>query len=306
MDLSVVVPTLNGREQLEGALDALSTHAPGAEVVVVNGPSADGSSGMVREHGAADLLLELSERNLNTARNAGIASATGEVLAFVSQDSQIEDGWLETIQSRIESGADVLTGPVHRRVTGGVTTEELESTAIGSRTVRYFDGGNVVFDRAVLDALDGFDQYLHTGGARDAAHRIAGAGFTVDWSPEMVVFREEADDVFHRVGTDDMATILGLKYRSLAYRLTKNYGVRVSSLWNALRHPIGEALDEAWNVLRGETEATEWLATGRSVTANIAMGGQDGLAARAADGPPRRNPHGVSAQPIRPVHSASL
>lgn len=306
MDLSVVVPTLNGREQLEGALDALSEHAPGVEVVVVNGPSADGTSGMVRQHDAPDHLLELSERNLNTARNAGIASATGDVIAFVSQDSQIEAEWVETIESRIDEGADVVTGPVHRRVTGGVTTEGPEASSIGSRTVRYFDGGNVAVDRPVIEALDGFDQYLHTGGARDAAHRVAGLGFSVAWAPEMVVLREEDDDVFHRVGTGDMATILGLKYRSLAYRLTKNYGLRGSAVWVGLRHPISEAVEEAWNVLGGDTEASEWLATGRSVIANLLMGIQDGLSARAADSAPRRNPHGVSAQPIRPVNSASL
>jgi glycosyltransferase involved in cell wall biosynthesis len=301
MHLSVVVPTLNACDRLEASLDALAEHAPDAEVVVVNGPSSDGTSGMVRDHPATDALLELSERNLNTARNAGIAAASGEVVALVGQDSRIEADWVDAVEDAIETGADVVTGPVHRRVNGGVTTEAPETRSLGSRTVDYFDGGNVAFQADVLETLDGFDQYLHTGGARDAAHRLAGIDATVTWDSSMVVLREEADDVIHRIGDDDMRTILGLKYRSLGYRLAKNYGVTTSSVFRSIRHPFVEAVEEGWNVIRGETKASEWIATGRAVATNLGMGFQDGLAARSDDQTPRRNPNGVSAQTQRPI-----
>ena len=83
MDLSVVVPTLNGRDRLATSLDSLATHAPDAEVVVVNGPSADGTTGMVRDRDDVDVLVELSARTLNVARNAGIQAATGDAVAFL-------------------------------------------------------------------------------------------------------------------------------------------------------------------------------------------------------------------------------
>ncbi|NIS29964.1 MAG: glycosyltransferase, partial [Actinobacteria bacterium] len=44
MDLSVVVPTLNAEEALADCLDALADAAPDAERIVVDGPSADGTS----------------------------------------------------------------------------------------------------------------------------------------------------------------------------------------------------------------------------------------------------------------------
>lgn len=306
MHLSVVVPTLNARDRLAASLDALADHAPDAEVVVVNGPSSDGTSGMVRDHPGPDLLLELSERNLNAARNAGIAAASGDVLAFVGQDSRIQPGWAETVRETIEDGAAVVTGPIHRRVNGGVTTESPETKSMGSRTVRYFDGGNVAISRATIEALDGFDQYLHTGGARDAAHRLAGMEITVEWAADMVVMREETDDVLHRVGEDDTITVLGLKYRSLGYRLGKNYGLSGPSLSSALRHPIREAIESAWTVIRGEMAPTEWVAAGRSVVTNLAKGAQEGLRARITDRSPTRNPNGVSTQSNRPVATYSL
>lgn len=306
MDLSVVVPTLNARDRLSASLDALAERAPDAEVVVVNGPSSDGTSGMVRNHSAPDVLLELSERNLNTARNAGIAAATGDVIAFVSHDSQIGEEWVDVLEDAIADGADVVTGPVHRRVDGGHTTEALETNSIGARTVRYFDGGNVAFPRKTIEALDGFDQYLHTGAARDAAHRLAGLDALVAWAPEMVVMREETDDIVHRIGEDDMATILGLKYRSLAYRLAKNYGFGPAFVRSVFPDPFAEALAEGWKVVRGETPLSQWVGTGSTVSRNLFSGTKDGLTARLHDRSPTRNPNGVSAQSQRPVARYSL
>lgn len=301
MELSVVVPTLNARDRLAGALDDLGAHAPDAEVIVVNGPSADGTSGMVREHATPDILLELSERNLNASRNAGIAVASGDVIAFVGQDSRIREDWLPAVHDALEAGAKLVTGPVHRRVAGGVTTESLERTTIANREVSYFDGGNVAFRREVLDALDGFDEYLHTGAARDVAHRLAAMGRDVTWQPDMTVLREETDDVKHRVGADESATAWGLKYRSLTYRLTKNYGLRVTVGTSTLRHAIGDAASVALDVARGEEVPSAWLGNGRAVVTNAVTGAQDGLTARVADRSPRRNPNGVSSRMNRAV-----
>ena len=53
----------------------------------------------------------------------------------------------------------------------------------------YFDGFNVAFSRAALDALDGLDEYLETGGARDLDHRLAANDYDVVWPNGMAVRR---------------------------------------------------------------------------------------------------------------------
>jgi len=58
MQLSVVVPTLNGREELRVSPTRSPRRVPDAEVVVVNGPSADGTTGMVRDRPDVDVLVE--------------------------------------------------------------------------------------------------------------------------------------------------------------------------------------------------------------------------------------------------------
>ncbi|OTE98897.1 glycosyltransferase, partial [Halorubrum sp. SD612] len=111
MDLSVVVPTLNGRDRLAACLDALAADAPDAEVIVVNGPSADGTTGMVRDRDDVDVLVEISDRTVNVARNAGIEVATGDAVALVDYDNRIEPGWRDAVADGLDA-APVVSGPV--------------------------------------------------------------------------------------------------------------------------------------------------------------------------------------------------
>lgn len=300
METAVIVPTLNSRNQLAGCLDALGANAADLEVVVVNGPSTDGTSGLVRSHTAVDQLVEVAERNLNCARNAGIRATDAEAVCFVGQDSEVEEDWAETVQERLTNGAPVVTGPVHRPVTGGVTTETVEEETICGRTVRYFDGGNVGFRRSVLDEIDGFDEYLDTGAARDAAHRLTGLGHEIVWDPEVAVVRTGGDDVEDRTARGE-ADAMGLKYRSMSYRAVKNYGIRPAILADLARHMGRGGLENLRAVFSGDVTPTEWLGDGKRVFENILIGIRDGRDARRRDNTPRRNPNGLSTRDDRAV-----
>lgn len=294
MNLSVVVPTLNGRDQLAASLDSLAAHAPDAEVIVVNGPSADGTTGMVRERDDVDVLVEISARTINVARNAGIEVASGDAVAFLGQDLVVEESWFDALCSGLET-AHVATGPTHQTLQGGMTTDEPEERDIAKRHVTYFNGRNVAFRRRTLQDLDGFDEYLETGGARDAAHRLGGLGADVEWLPEMCVRREyEADGGIERRDW-------GWKYRALAYRLVKNYGLRPTVVRRTLAHAVDDAASAARDVLSGDGTPTGWLGNGRDVVGGISTGISDGMVARARDRSKSRNPHGLSTRADRAV-----
>ncbi|WP_224269917.1 glycosyltransferase family 2 protein [Haloprofundus salinisoli] len=296
MELSVVVPTLNSRDQLAASLDALAAAAPDAEVVVVNGPSADGTTGMVRDRDDVDVLVEVSARTLNVARNAGIEVASGDAIAFVGHDLLVEETWRDAVLDGL-ADAEAVTGPTHRTLRAGMTTETPEQRRIHDREVTYFSGGNVAFRAETLSKLDGFDEYLETGGARDAAHRLAGFGGSVSWHPKACVRREyetEADG-----GTDRRDYYW--KYRALAYRLVKNYGLRPTTVRRTLSHASSDAYAAARDVGSGEATPTRWVGNGRDVVVGISMGTSDGLVARARDRSATRNPHGVSKRADRAV-----
>ena len=294
MDLSVVVPTLNARDRLAATLDVVAERAPGAEVVVVNGPSADGTTGMVRDRDDVDVLVEVSDRTLNVSRNAGVRAASGDAIALLRHDLAVEDSWASAIETGLER-APVVTGPVHETLPAGMTTTTPERREIRGRAVSYFNGGNVAFRAGTLDRLDGFDEYLETGGARDAAHRLAGLGDDVEWHADMCVRTEyEADG-----GVTDRD--YGWKYRALAYRLAKNYGVHPTVVRRIGGHAGADAVSAARDVLAGDATPTNWFGTGRDVVGGIATGYSDGLVARARDRSSARNPHGCSKRADRAV-----
>ena len=335
MDLSVVVPTLNGRDRLGACLDSLAAHAPDAEVVVVNGPSADGTTGMVRDRDDVDVLVEISDRTVSVARNAGVEVATGDAVALVDYDNRIGPGWREAVAAGLDE-APVASGPVTpiprdettdeseaargadgdgRTGAGEVDSGEAERddgedaaaaepseperSRISGRDVTYFEGGNAAFRGAAVRDLDGFDEYLRVGGARDAAHRLARMDCEVTWRPEMAARKELPTPTAADGGRS--AHEWGWKYRALAYRLTKNYGVRPSVLLRSGAHALGDAFDAAGDVVRGESTPSRWAATGRDVLLGLTGGTSDGLVARRKDRSPARNPNGISTRADRAV-----
>lgn len=316
MDLTVVVPTLNGRDRLGACLDALSAHAPDAEVVVANGPSADGTTGMVRDRDDVDVLVEISDRTVNVARNAGIEVATGDAIALVDYDNRIGESWRDAVIDGL-AAADVVTGPVTQidspsadeteaddRTEAGDPTEaddpnRPERRTISGRDVTYFQGGNVVFRHETLRDLDGFDEYLHTGGARDTAHRLARMSHDVEWHSDLAVKKELPAPT--AVDGGRTAHEWGWKYRALAYRLLKNYGIRPTVVARTGSHALKDAAGAAKEVIRGESTPSRWFATGRDVIVGLIGGSSDGLVARSRDRSPARNPNGISKRADRAV-----
>ncbi|RJT06749.1 glycosyltransferase family 2 protein [Halococcus sp. IIIV-5B] len=324
MQLSVVVPTLNARRRLVACLDALAAVAPESEVVVVNGPSADGTTGIVREREDVDVLVEVADRNVNVMRNAGIEHADGDRIAFVGQGRTVAAGWLaaladgftgDHVHPRNHTFAEGYSLP-ERSSIGAVTGPTLptegpapETRAIAGREVTYFDGFNVAFSCEALDGLDGFDEYLETGGSRDLAHRLAAAGYDVAWRDGMAVRRgvkapqrgDPGTPVPHALSDGGQAERDWYwKYRALAYRLVKNYGLRPTTARRLLSHAGSDAAAELRDIVSGEATPSGWAATGRDVITGTARGQAGGVLARWRDRG-RRNPRGVSSRSDRAV-----
>lgn len=90
--VSVTIPVFNGARYLADAIESVRTqHGPTLEVLVVDDGSTDGSAEIVSR--LADprcRLLRQGRQGAAAARNAGVAEATGDLLAFLDAD----DCWL--------------------------------------------------------------------------------------------------------------------------------------------------------------------------------------------------------------------
>lgn len=293
MKLSVVVTTLNDREPLLSCLDALADHTPEtAEIIVVNGPSSDGTTGAVRDRDDVDVLVEISERNQNVSRNAGLEFVTRDTVTFLDARSVIVPDWYDALETAFSTGADVVTGPL--KGTDDPTVDAKSPRQICGRSVSFFHGENVTLHRSILDTLDGFDEYLRTGGARDCAHRVATLDVDVTWSGDVAVERVAGDD-------DSTDRDWGECYRSLSYRFAKNYGLRPTVIARTIGSAVRDGFAGACSVARRDRMVTSWFGEGTTVLTNAAIGFRDGIWARYSDRSESRNPNGLSSRHDRAV-----
>lgn len=176
---SVVINTYNRVDSLRATLDALRQQTfTDFEVVVVDGPSDDGTSDLLSGRSDAVRVVRFEERNLSKSRNLGIDAAAGEVVAFIDDDAIPEPRWLEDLASAFEDPEIGGAGGVTLDNTG-VRTQYRYSlcdrmgrtdfgaqppfdakTTPGANPFLYLQGTNCSFRRDALAAVDGFDEEI--------------------------------------------------------------------------------------------------------------------------------------------------
>src|SRR4051812_16744871 len=86
--VSVVISTLNRAALLPKALQSLKyQNYTNFEVIVVNGPSTDGTEEVLDRFRTDIVVRRLDEANLSRSRNLGIQASSGELILFLDDDA---------------------------------------------------------------------------------------------------------------------------------------------------------------------------------------------------------------------------
>jgi GT2 family glycosyltransferase/SAM-dependent methyltransferase/tetratricopeptide (TPR) repeat protein len=109
-DCSIIIPVCNKIELTRQCLQALAetTSGPSYEVIVVDNGSNDGTPEWLQTLGG-DVLIIRNDENLGFAKacNQGAASASGEFLVFLNNDTVPLNGWLEALVEEVRNHRDV-------------------------------------------------------------------------------------------------------------------------------------------------------------------------------------------------------
>jgi GT2 family glycosyltransferase len=170
--VSIVIPSRDRPAYLEVALASVAPQAAraGAEVIVVDDGELARNAELAERFGARYVALG-RPRGLNAARNAGVAAAAGELLAFIDDDVEVHDGWLDALieAARSQPQVGVFTGPIiarlegpgtHRRVCGR-EGPPITHTDLGAadRDVKRAWGANMAIRASAIEAVGPFDPH---------------------------------------------------------------------------------------------------------------------------------------------------
>jgi len=194
--VSVVVPVRDGAARIDRCLRALLAQShphDRLELIVVDNGSVDETRARVRSH-PVTLLVENGIASPYAARNAGIARASGEILAFTDADCAPAKDWIERgLAALDEQAADLVGGRVRFVCSRPPRAAELvdairnldHERSIPERGVA--KTANLFVHRRVFDALGAFDGERRSGGDVAFTTRASGAGFTLVYAPDAVV-----------------------------------------------------------------------------------------------------------------------
>jgi glycosyltransferase involved in cell wall biosynthesis len=193
LSVSVVIPTYNRAREVSAAIDsALAQTRPALEVIVVDDGSTDETMEVLARYGETIRVVRQANQGVSAARNAGIAAARGDLLAFLDSD----DAWLpqslELRAARIE--ADPELGLVHCGVDfegSGIRLDGMEgSVALEilrlDRSVIIAHGSGVMVPRRVAEEVGGFDVRMRVSEDWDFCYRVA-ARYRIGFVSEVLV-----------------------------------------------------------------------------------------------------------------------
>jgi glycosyltransferase involved in cell wall biosynthesis len=167
--VSVVIPTYNRAWCLGEAVDSvLAQRFRDFELIVVDDGSTDATAAVLAGYGGTIRILQQENRGVSAARNAGIAAARGELIAFLDSD----DIWLpvklwrqveffnrypealicQTEEVWVRNGRRVNPGRRHRKPEGMIFEPSLELCLVSPSAV--------MVRRELFDRVGRFDESL--------------------------------------------------------------------------------------------------------------------------------------------------
>jgi glycosyltransferase involved in cell wall biosynthesis len=214
--LSVVVCTRDRSHHLRHCLQSLSKTLPRPDEIIVvdNAPSTDETRRLVAQYPGIHYVLE-PRPGLDRARNRGVVSAGGDIVAFTDDDATVHHAWGRAIRDCFHGGeVAAVTGivlPVELETPAQVLFEQHWGFGRGYRLLRYDAtyfrrlkrrgvpawhvgaGANMAFRREVFDQVGLFDELLDVGAAgcsgdSEMWYRLLASGAVCLYSPRAVAF----------------------------------------------------------------------------------------------------------------------
>jgi N-acetylglucosaminyl-diphospho-decaprenol L-rhamnosyltransferase len=290
-DVSAIVVTHNAVGWIERCLQSLQ--GTGAEVIVVDNASTDGTLGLVRKKFPDVRVLEEENRGFGAGNNAGMRATSGRYFLLLNPDAWLTEGALEKLVAFADEHPEAaIVGPrllnpdgsLQRSVRGypspwRIATEYFFLRKLGPRThalnaffgeqfdhesvreAEYLFGACMLVRSEAVDSVGGFDEdFFLMSEEVDWCYRFRQAGWKVLFYP--------GAEVFHVVGASLNPRQFHAIVRGHLQFLRKHRGEREAE---RARRVMLWGLRMRGLVFRGERgrayrESAQWLGSGDTAT----------------------------------------
>lgn len=125
--VSIVLPTRNEWDVTRACLEAVRpTLGVRDEVIVVDNGSVDGTAQGLRRYGWAKVVSHPEEVGFAASCNSAAATATGEIVLFLSPDSLVPSRWLDALLAPFAEPTVAATGPRSNAASGPQLVERAD------------------------------------------------------------------------------------------------------------------------------------------------------------------------------------
>lgn len=195
--LSVVVMGYRNRATIVDAVASVVGQRcvePFEVLVVTSGD--DGSAELVRERFPELMVIDTQHRLFaGAARNLGVATSTGEVVAFLAADCVAQPGWVSARlhahgRGHVAVASAVTTAPPQRPAPWALHFDmycyRLAGRPAGPLAANDPAAHGLSFNRALLERIGPFDETTLIGEDTDAAARVNETGADIWYEPSVV------------------------------------------------------------------------------------------------------------------------
>ncbi|MGH7264199.1 MAG: glycosyltransferase, partial [Candidatus Rokuibacteriota bacterium] len=201
--VSVVVCSYNGARTIRDCLDGLlRLEYPDFEVIVVDDGSTDETARIAHEYGFR--VISTPNRGLGSARNTGLAAATGDLVAYIDDDAWPDPHWLTYLADTFMRTDHVAVGGPNLPPPGDGPIAACVANApggpnhvlVGDREAEHIPGCNMSVRKTALEAIGGFDPRFRVAGDDvDVCWRLQARGGTIGFHPAAVVWHHRRNSV---------------------------------------------------------------------------------------------------------------
>jgi GT2 family glycosyltransferase len=203
MHISIVIPNWNGVHLLKKHLQSVTRASHGAEIIVTDDMSTDGSVEYLKKNHPAVILVEgHTHQGFASNVNAGVAHATGKIVILLNTDVEPEPDFLDPLLAHFDDPEVFAVGCLEKSVEAGKTMLRGRGLAhwnkgyyihsrgrTDRRTTAWVSGGSGAFRRSMWQELGGMDTLYDPFYWEDIdlSYRARKSGWKTVFEPKSIV-----------------------------------------------------------------------------------------------------------------------